>query len=153
MGIETLHFIMINNKIFRNNQIHLDKALKKFDLSSGLMPYLFILEKNEGVSLHQLSTKIGNDKAMTTRTIKRLIELDYVYKIGKEGDCRAYQLYLTKKSKAVMPQILKEIQMIVDLITVDLSAEEKKITMAALKKISMRTQQLRDEEEVYGKNV
>ena len=147
MEIENMHFIILNNKIFRNNQIHLDKVLKKFELSSGSMPYLFILEKNEGVSLHELSRKIGNDKAMTTRTIKRLIELDYVYKVGKEGDCRAYQLYLTEKVKGVLPQIHGEIQVMVDLITADLSQDEKEVTLASMRKIFMRTQQLRVEEE------
>jgi len=147
LEIENMHFIILNNKIFRNNQIHLDKVLKKFELSSGSMPYLFILEKNEGVSLHELSRKIGNDKAMTTRTIKRLIELDYVYKVGKEGDCRAYQLYLTEKAKGVLPEIHGEIQEMVDLITEDLSQEEKEVTLSSMRKIFRRTQQLRVEEE------
>lgn len=147
MEIENMHFIILNNKIFRNNQIHLDKMLKKFDLSSGSMPYLFILARSEGVSLHELSRKIGNDKAMTTRTIKRLIELQYVYKVGKEGDCRAYQLYLTEKAKGLLPEINRKTQEIVDLITVDLSQEEKDVTLSSLRKIFMRTQQLRNEEE------
>lgn len=142
-----MHFIMLNNKIFRNNQIQLDKWLKKFDLSSGSMPYLFILEKKEGVSLHELSRKIGNDKAMTTRTIKRLIELDYVNKVGKDGDCRAYQLYLTAKAKAILPQIHGGIQEMLDVITVDLAPVEKEVTLSAMRKIFRRTQQLRDEEE------
>jgi DNA-binding MarR family transcriptional regulator len=148
-----MHFIMLNNKIFRNNQIHLDKMLKKFDLSSGSMPYLFTLERSEGVSLHELSRRIGNDKAMTTRTIKRLIELDYVYKVGKDGDCRAYQLYLTAKAKAILPQIRGGIQGMLDLITVDLSQEEKEITLSAMRKIFIRTQQQRAEEEINGKNI
>lgn len=146
MEIENMHFIMLNNKIFRNNQIQLDKVMKKYGLSSGSMPYLFILEKSEGVSLHQLSQKIGNDKAMTTRTIKRLIELEYVYKVGKDGDCRAYQLYLTEKAKMILPQMHEDVQEIVDLISVDLSPEEKAVTLVAMKKIFIRTQQLRVEE-------
>ncbi|WP_373483010.1 MarR family winged helix-turn-helix transcriptional regulator [Acetobacterium sp.] len=153
MEIENMHFIMLNNKIFRNNQIQLDKVMKKYDLSSGLMPYLFILEKSEGVSLHELSRKIGNDKAMTTRTIKRLIELEYVDKVGKDGDCRAYQLYLTAKAKTILPQMHGEVQEIVDLISVDLSPEEKAVTLTAMKKILIRTQQLRVEEEMYGKKL
>lgn len=148
-----MHFIMLNNKIFRNNQIQLDKVMKKYGLSSGLMPYLFVLEKSEGVSLHELSRKIGNDKAMTTRTIKRLIALDYVDKVGKDGDCRAYQLYLTAKAKAILPQMHGDVQEIVDLISADLSAEEKAVTLTAMKKILMRTQQLRAEEEIDGKNI
>ena len=148
-----MHLIMLNNKIFRNNQIHLDKVLKKFEISSGSMPYLFILEKSEGISLHKLSRKIGNDKAMTTRTIKRLIELEYVYKVGKDGDCRAYQLYLTEKAKAILPQIHGEIREIVNLITVDLSQEEKEVTLSSMKKILMRTQQIRAAEEINAKNL
>lgn len=148
-----MHFIMLNNKIFRNNQIQMDKRLKEFDLSSGSMPYLFILERSEGVSLHELSRKIGNDKAMTTRTIKRLIELEYVYKVGKDGDCRAYQLYLTEKAKTILPQIRGGIQEMLDLITVDLSQEEKEITLSAMRKIFIRTQQQRAEEEINGKNI
>ena len=90
---------------------------------------------------------------MTTRTIKRLIELEYVYKVGKDGDCRAYQLYLTEKAKALLPKMHEETQEIVDLISVDLSPEEKAVTLAAMKKILMRTQQLRVEEEINGKNI
>ncbi len=146
-----MHFIMLNNKIFRNNQIQLDKVMKKYGLSSGSMPYLFILEKNEGVSLHQLSQKIGNDKAMTTRTIKRLIELGYVYRVGKDGDCRAYQLYLTEKAKVILPRIHGEIEELVDLITEDLTPREKEITLAAMKKIFMRILLLKTEEEIDEK--
>ena len=47
MEKETMHFIMLNCKIFRNTQIYLDKVLKKYELSSGSYSYLFILEKNE----------------------------------------------------------------------------------------------------------
>ncbi|WP_303870819.1 MarR family winged helix-turn-helix transcriptional regulator [Acetobacterium wieringae] len=151
MEIENMHFIMLNNKIFRNNQIQLDKVMKKYGLSSGSMPYLFILEKNEGVSLHQLSQKIGNDKAMTTRTIKRLIELGYVYRVGKDGDCRAYQLYLTEKAKVILPRIHGEIEELVDLITEDLTPREKEITLAAMKKIFMRILLLKTEEEIDEK--
>lgn len=100
-----MNFIKLNNKIFRNTQIHLNKVLKKFDLSIGLKSYLFILENCEGVSLHETSKKIGNDKAMTTCTFKRPIELEYVFKLENNGDCRAYQLYLIKKDKEVLPQV------------------------------------------------
>ena len=47
----------------------------------------------------------------------------------------------------------EETQEIVDLISVDLSPEEKAVTLAAMKKILMRTQQLRVEEEINGKNI
>ena len=139
-----MHFIMLNSKIFRNIQIFLDKDLKKYELSSGSCPYLFILEKNEGISQNKMSKEIGNDKAMSARTISKLIELGYVYKEQHEKNSRAYKLYLTEKAKDVMPHINKEINAMVNLITEELSEEEMLITMKALIKIFDSTQRLRE---------
>lgn len=145
---ETMHFIMLNSKIFRNTQIYIDKSLKKYELTSGAYPYLFVLEKNEGISQNQISREIGNDKAMSARTITKLIELDYVYKKEDEQDSRAYKLYLTEKARSVLPQIHKEIQGLIKLITEDLSEEEKSITIKSLKKILNSAQKLREKEEI-----
>ncbi len=139
-----MHFIMLNSKIFRNIQIYLDKVLKKYDLSSGTCPYLFILEKNEGISQNKMSIKIGNDKAMSARTITKLSELGYVSNEQHESNNRTYQLYLTEKAKEIMPKVHEEIQSILDLITEDLSEEEKTITIRSLIKIFDNTQRLRD---------
>lgn len=139
---------MFNNKIFRNTQSYLEKVLKEYDLSSGTYPYLFILEKNEGISQIQISKEIGNDKAMSTRTINKLIEADFVYRKQDEKDSRAYKLYLTPKSKEIIPKIREEIQTVIDLITEDLSKEEMSVTMESLKKIFERTQSLRKMEEL-----
>lgn len=139
---------MFNNKIFRNTQSYLEKVLKSYDLSSGTYPYLFILEKNEGISQIQISNEIGNDKAMSTRAINKLIEGGFVYRNQDEKDNRAYKLYLTPKSKEIIPKIREEIQTVIDLITEDLSKEEMSVTMESLKKIFERTQSLRKMEEL-----
>jgi DNA-binding MarR family transcriptional regulator len=141
---ENMHFIQLNSKIFRNIQIYLDRVLLKYELSSGALPYLFILEKKEGISQNKISEAIGNDKAMSARTITRLIELGYVYKMQDERDSRAYKLYLTAKAKDIMPQIHEEIQTLLSSITADLSDEEKQITLMSLRKIFNKTQGLRE---------
>lgn len=141
-----MHFIMLNSKIFRNIQFFLDKPLKKYGLSSGSISYLFILEKNEGITQNKLSREVGNDKAMSARTITKLIELELVYKKQDERDSRAYNLYLTAKAKELIPKIRGEIQDIINLATEDLTEEEKLITINSLKKILDKTQKLKDEE-------
>jgi len=146
MERETMHFIMLNSKIFRSTQNYLDKILKKYELSSGSIPYIFTLEKNEGISQNKISKEIGNDKAMSARTITKLIELDFVHKTQDEKDSRAYNLYLTAKAKELLPKIRKEIQAVVNLVTEDLTEEDKLITTKSLKKILDRAQRLKDEE-------
>jgi DNA-binding MarR family transcriptional regulator len=142
---ESIHFIALNSKIFRNTQIFLDKVLKNYNLSSGSLPYIFNLEKNEGITQNKLSKEIGNDKAMSARTITKLIELEFVYKKQDEKDGRAYNLYLTEKAKELIPKIRKDIREVVDIVTEDLTEQEKFTTTESLKKILDRTQKLREE--------
>lgn len=139
---------MFNNKIFRNIQSYLDKVLKKYNLTSGTYPYIFTLEKNEGISQIKISNEIGNDKAMSTRTINKLIKNDFIYRQQDEQDSRAYKLYLTKKAKKIIPELHREIDSIIGLITEDLSEKELDITMASLEKIFEKTQVLRKMEGV-----
>lgn len=140
MNDPTRYFTMYNSKIFRNSQIYLDKILLKYELSSGTYPYLFNLEKSEGISQNGISKAVGNDKAMSARTISKLIQLDYIEKKIDQTDGRAFQLYLTEKAKAVLPQIHQDIQDWVSLITADLTDQERLVTMDALEKIFKKTQ-------------
>ncbi|OSA95289.1 UNVERIFIED_ORG: MarR family transcriptional regulator [Clostridium botulinum] len=137
---------MYNNKIFRNTQGYLDKALKKYDLSSGVYPYLMVLEKNEGISQICISKEIGNDRAMSARTINKLVESEFVYRVQDEKDSRAYKLYLTSKAKEIIPLVRIEIQKLIGLITEDLTEDEKNIAMKILKSIFEKTVYLKNGE-------
>jgi DNA-binding MarR family transcriptional regulator len=135
MQNEPMNLIMLNSKLYRSTQSYLDRALKKYDLSSGSFRYLFILEKNEGICQNRVSEQIGNDKAMSTRIIAKLIKLEYVVRNEDKKDSRAYNLYLTEKAKCILPKIKEEIALLIDIITQDLTEEEKQITLTSLKKI------------------
>jgi len=137
------HFIKLNSWIFRNNQIYMDKVLKKHELSSGSFPYLLNLNKREGISQNQIACEIGHDKAMSARTIAKLIELEYIYKKEDEMDSRAYKLYLTDKAKKIIPDIQTEILELINLITQGLTEEEKNITISSLSKIFNNISNLR----------
>ena len=130
-----MYFLKLNNQIFRTTQGHLDMRLKEYGLSSGSFPYLLILNGNEGISQNKISEAIGCDKAMSARTITKLIKLGYLEKNKDEKDSRAYRLYLTKKAKDTIPKILEKIHELADLITKDLNDEEKSITIDSLNKI------------------
>lgn len=142
MQNEPINFFMLNNKIYRNTQSYLDRALKKYDLSSGSFRYLFILEKNEGICQNRISEQIGNDKAMSARIIAKLIKLGYVVRKEDKNDSRAYKLYLTEKAKQVIPKIREEIALLIDMLTQDLTEEEKQSTLTSLSKILNRALEL-----------
>lgn len=130
-----MYLINLNNKIFRNTQVYLDKVLKEYELSSGSYPYLLILRGNEGISQNKISSELGYDKAMSARTITKLMKLGYLDRKVDEVDARAYKLYLTEKAKAIIPKVLEEIRKLIDLITEDLSYDAKDITIDSLNKV------------------
>ena len=126
--------IKLINMLYRNTQFYTDRALEKFHLSSGMYPYLLMLYENEGISQNQISKELNVDKAMSARTIKKLIELDYIKKDVDTEDCRAYKLFLTDKSREIIPEIKSEIHKWVYLITKDSSIEEQEIVIDFLSK-------------------
>ncbi|MBU3092888.1 MarR family transcriptional regulator [Clostridium sp. CF011] len=130
-----MHLIKLNNKIFRTTQVYLDKVLKKYELSSGSYPYLLVLNENEGISQNKISKELGFDKAMSARTVTKLINLGYLDRKEDEADSRAYKLYLTQEAKIIIPNVLNEIHKLEGLITNDLSEKEKVITLDSLNKI------------------
>ncbi|EHI96769.1 regulatory protein MarR [Clostridium sp. DL-VIII] len=147
MDVESMNLIMVTSKIFRYKQMYLEKTLKKYGLSSGSSPYLFNLERNEGISQNGLSKELDNDKAMSARTIARLIGLGYVHREQDEKDSRSYKLYLTDKAKKVLPKIHEELQTLMNSITEDVSEAEMLITMQSLRKILVNIRRLKEFED------
>ena len=130
-----MHLLKLNNKIFRYTQIYLDKVLKEFELSSGSYPYLLILKDKDGINQNRISEELGYDKAMTTRTLAKLINIGYLDRIKDDDDYRANKIYLTDKGKDVCVKILDKVYELVQLITTDLNEEEKVTTIESLNKI------------------
>lgn len=99
--------IKLTNNIYRCTQVYVDKRLEKFNLSTGSYPYLLVLSKYEGISQNDISRELNVDKAMSARTVKKLINLGYIEKEENQEDVRAYKLYLTDKGREVIPEIFK----------------------------------------------
>lgn len=140
--------LMYISKTYRYKESYLSRRFKKYNLSSGSFAYLLALSKNEGISQIQISRDIGNDRAMSARTTNKLIEDGFIYKIQDEKDGRAYKLYLTDKGKEILPLVHKEIQEIIDFLTKDLTEDEKRITINALKSIFEKSKSLRNGENI-----
>ncbi|WBL48680.1 MarR family winged helix-turn-helix transcriptional regulator [Clostridium estertheticum] len=135
MKEDIMHLLKLNNQILRSTQVHLDKMLKEYQLSSGSYPYLLMLRGNEGISQNKISEEVGCDKAMSARTITKLIDIGYIVRNKDEDDSRAYKLYLTQKAKVIIPKVLYKIHKLVELITKDLNEEEKRTTINSLSKV------------------
>lgn len=136
------YLLKLNSVIFRRSQIYLDKVLKEFELSSGSYPYLFVLKDNEGISQSKISEELGCDKAMTARTITKLIDLGYIDRQKDESNYKSNKIYLTNKARIVIVQLIDKINELIFLMTADLSEQEKLNTMDSLNKINCNIKNL-----------
>jgi len=118
-----MYLLKLNNKIFRYTQIYLDKVLKEYELSSGSYPYLLILKDNDGINQNRISEELGYDKAMTTRTLAKLINIGYLDRIKDDDDFRANKIYLTEKGKNISVKVREKTAELVQLITLDLNED------------------------------
>lgn len=125
----------LNGKIYRSTQCYIDKRLEKFKLSTGIYPYLLILNENEGISQNEISRELSVDKAMSARTIKKLIELGYIEKRENKEDIRAYRLFLTDKGREVIPEIIKVIHSWIDILVEGCNEEEMEVGIRFLDKV------------------
>ncbi len=142
MDMTQMNLLMINSKIFRHTQTYLDKALKKYELSSGSFRYLFELEREEGICQNEISKKIGNDKAMSARMITKLMDAGFIRRNQAAYDSRAYQLYLTDKARDVLPKLREEIFVLIERITEGLTEKEKEQMITSLYTVFCNTKKL-----------
>ena len=79
--------------------------LFKIGLTPSNGPFIAEINDNEGISQSELSYNLNVDKALTTRTVRHLIEKGFVEDRSKES--HRYSLYLTEKGKDAA-KIVKE---------------------------------------------
>ncbi|MPM59851.1 hypothetical protein SDC9_106697 [bioreactor metagenome] len=123
------------NTISRITQSYTDEAMVKLNLTSGTYPFLLVLYRKEGINQNEISRELNVDKAMSARSIKKLIDLQYIEKKEDEKDSRAYKLYLTEKGRAIVPEIKKEIQQWIKIITKDISKAEEELLEKLLSRV------------------
>lgn len=135
MSEENRALIKFVNTISRITQSYTDEVMVKLNLTSGTYPFLLVLYRKEGINQNEISRELNVDKAMSARSIKKLIDLEYIEKKEDDKDSRAYKLYLTEKGRAIVPEIKKEIQQWIKIITKDFSKDEEALLEEMLSKV------------------
>ena len=125
MDVERIPLAKLTSSIYRSTQAYTNEVFGKYNLGSGTYSYLLILSHKEGINQNQISKELDVDKAMSARTIKKLIDLEYITKKADHEDSRAYKLFLTEKAKVIIPDIRKELKKWNDIITQNLSDQQK----------------------------
>ena len=97
---------------FENFKKYMDKSISNVIKQYGITfiqfrPIVLLnRHKEDGLSLQELTEKIGIDKANVTRVINDLLEKEIVYKSDLKQ--RGYKIKLTKKGLEIVTKLMKE---------------------------------------------
>ena len=95
-------FLIDISALYRNIQKYFDKTMARYDIGSGQLIFLFLINEHEGITMNEVS-RIGEvDKGTTTKSIQKLIEQDYVQSRTDENDRRVKRLYTTQRASEIM---------------------------------------------------
>ena len=104
-SMEQSHFFLNLSVLFRNTQKYFDRVLAPYDIGSGQMIFLLLINENEGITMQMLSQMTEMDKGTTTKSVGRLMDQGYVVTRPDESDKRLKRLYCTEKTGGIIQEI------------------------------------------------
>jgi DNA-binding MarR family transcriptional regulator len=123
-----------------------NQQLKDINISSSEFPFLLYLNANDGVTQETLVNFYGMDKAAVTRSIQSLEEKEFVYRAKNKDDLRCNHIYLTEKSRQLMPQLKQKVDYWSDYLREDLTQEEVDHVIGILSKMVEKVERNRNGE-------
>jgi len=122
--------------ILRRGQMYLDRKLEPFDVRAGQIPILRLLGIKDGINQESIRKFLHLDKGTIAKTIKPLISKGYITRKTDPKDKRAYQIFLTRKGREIMPDVKNAVTRWTDALTADFTEEEIETAYALLSRMS-----------------
>jgi DNA-binding MarR family transcriptional regulator len=129
----------------RDIDLYLSKKLDKYNMGSGQFKIFINIAKNEGICQDKLAEKLGVDKTTITKSIKKLIENNYVIREKDEKDKRYYKLYISEKGRKIHPEIKNILDKINKELTLKFSENEKDLFFKFIEKINKNLERIKNE--------
>ena len=104
---------------------YFDKVLENYGFGYGQLFFLLQIYENPGISMHDLSRLGDFDKGTVTKSVQKLLDLDYIKSVVNEEDKRQKFLYTTSKADNIMHDIYLAKQIWWEHLFKNLSDEER----------------------------
>jgi DNA-binding MarR family transcriptional regulator len=122
--------------ILRRGKMYLDRGLESLDVRAGQIPILRVLGIKDGIDQKSIRTYLHLDKGTVAKTIRPLIHKGYVTRKTNPKDKRAYQIFLTRKGREIIPDIKNAVTRWTDALTANFTEEEKETAYVLLSRMS-----------------
>lgn len=116
--------------------------LAPYHIGWGHFAILMSLYENEGCNQDGLALSRGFDKTMIAKSVVKLEEQDLIQRITDPVDKRVKRLYLTEKSKKLLPEMERIGLGINEILFKDFDEKESKIIIEYLRKIALNASEI-----------
>ncbi len=127
-------------KIERITKKYKNYAVKDMEINGRDSQFLICINHDEGMTQEKLAERLCIDKSAVTRRMTSLTEKGYVERKKNPDDKRSIQLFLTEKSKKIMPEIRAVGINWNNYLLSDLTDEEQKLLDEFLEKVKLRAE-------------
>ena len=131
-----LSFDKTLDDVYRNKNRLLSHFLDKYSLGNGQFHILNMIAWDEGTSQEKISNKRDIDKSAIAKSVMKLIDNGYVYKVRDEKDKRAFCLFCTEKGKQVIPETRRILQQVDDILTSGSTEDELNVFIRVTKRMN-----------------
>lgn len=127
---------------YRAVQKKFAKELAPYHIGWGHFAILMSLYENEGRSQDSLALSRGFDKTMIAKSVVKLEEEDLIQRRIDPVDKRVKRLYLTEKSRKLVPEMERIGLGINKILVKDFDKKESKIILEYLRKIALNASEM-----------
>jgi DNA-binding MarR family transcriptional regulator len=127
---------------YRAIQKKFAKELAPYHIGWGHFAILMSLYENEGRSQDSLALSRGFDKTMIAKSVVKLEDEDLIQRRTDPTDKRVKRLYLTEKSRKLIPEMERTGLGINKMLIKDFDKKESKIILEYLRKIALNASEM-----------
>ncbi len=131
--MENVNYLI--NRLITVRRAFLNSRLKSLGLSSSLFSFLVEITQHERLTQKELSRLLQVDPALTTRNIRKLIDLGYVVRVEDEDDRRYNYISLSTRGREISRDIIKLNYEWFELVSKDTPREELERALNTFKRI------------------
>ncbi len=97
--------VKLISAIHRKAHQIINLKLREYDIDVGQIFLLRFIHCHDGISQEQVAQNLYLDKTTVSKNVKRLLHNGYLRRTVNKKDQREYQLFATRKTKVLSPEI------------------------------------------------
>jgi DNA-binding MarR family transcriptional regulator len=113
-------------------------------LTESQIVFLIILDKEKGLSLKEMTERVGVHKSLTTRSVKHLIDNEFVVNISESG--KEHAIVLTAKGARAKDSANRAFCELFEFVFEDVTDEEFAVFEEVMSKIRRRMEEISSNE-------